>query len=111
MIKIPELRSEPDLGGKDDLVTVAEECERLFKATVKKIEEIYVSRTDEWVEENDPELARELKGAEDELNAVWRANIVGNSSIIEFKLALKRYFEVNLKANERHKWYLLTAKV
>jgi len=104
-MKIPELRSKSDLDGKDNLVPVSDECERLFKATVKKIQESHLEVMDEWIEENDPELATEIIEAEDEMNRVWRANIEGKSTISEFKLALKRYFEANLKANERYKWH------
>jgi len=103
-------KSVPDLDGEDDHVSVGEECERLFKATVKKIEEVYVDRTDEWIEENDPDLTRELKESEDELNEVWRRNIAGKSFVFEFKQALKRYFEANMKANERYKRHLLLEK-
>jgi hypothetical protein len=103
MAKMPELKSKSDLDAKNNPVSVAEECEGFFKNVVKKIEEVYVEGTLKWVEENDPELARELREAEDELNRVWRANIDGKSSILEFKQALKRYFGANLKANERYK--------
>lgn len=110
MVRMPELKSEPDLDGKDGLVSVGEECERLFKATVNKIEEAYWDGTDEWIEGNDPKLGRELKEAEDQLNEVWRRNIDGKSSISEFKQALKRYFEAYTKANERYKRHLLLEK-
>jgi hypothetical protein len=103
VIKIPELRSRSDLGGKDNLVPVSDECERLFKATVKEIEESHLEVMDEWIEENDPERARELIEAEDEMNRVWRANIEGKSTISEFKLALRQYFEANRRVNKRHK--------
>lgn len=110
MVKMPELKSKQDLDGNDGLCSVAEECERLFKATVNKIEEAYLDGTDEWIEENAPELSQELKAAEDELNEVWRSNIDGKSSIFEFKQALKRYFTANMKANERYKRHFLAEK-
>ena len=102
-MKIPELRSKSDLGGKDNLVPVSDECERLFKEAVKEIEESHLEVTDEWIEENDPELPRELIRAEDEMNRIWRANIEGKSIISEFKMTLKRFFEANQRVNEGHK--------
>ena len=110
MVKMPELKSEPDLDGKDGLVSVSEECERLFQATMKKIEEVYLDATAEWIDVNDPKLSRELKKTEDELNEVWRRNIDGKASILEFKRALKRYFEANMKATERYKRHLMLEK-
>ena len=110
MVKIPELRSKPDLNGKDRIVPVGEECERLFIGAVEKIENVYVEGTDEWIKENDPKLSREMKEAEDALNEVWRKNIDGKSSIFEFKQALKHYFEANMKANERYKRHFLSEK-
>jgi len=107
---MPELRSDPELEGNNQLVSVDEECDGLFKEVVEKIEEVYLSGTDEWVEENDPKLSRELKEVEDNLNEIWRKNLDGKSSILEFKQALKRYFEANMKANERYKRHLLSEK-
>ncbi len=110
MVKTPTLRSNPDLEGDNHLVSVDEECEGLFQKAVEKIEEVYLDGTDEWIEENDPDLTRELKESEDELNEVWRRNIDGKSFVFEFKQALKRYFEANMKANERYKRHLLSEK-
>lgn len=110
MVKMPELKSRSDLSENDSLRSVGEECERLFKAAVKKIDEVYLDGTDEWIEENAPELSQQLKEAEDELNEVWRKNIDGKSSVCDFKQALKRYFEANMKAIEGYKRHLLLEK-
>ncbi len=110
MVKIPGLRSDPDLCRDNPLASVDEQCERLFQEAVHKIEEVYLDGTDEWVEENDPELTREMKEAEDALNRVWRGNIDGKSPVFEFKQALKRYFEAVMKANERYKRRFLAEK-
>jgi hypothetical protein len=110
VVRMPELKSKSDMDGSEDLRSVAEECERLFKAAVKKIDEVYLDGTDEWIEENEPEISQELKHAEDELNEVWRRNIDGKSPICDLKQALKRYFEANMKAIEGYERHLLLEK-
>lgn len=110
MVKVPELRSNPDLQRDCRLVSVDQECEGLFREAVQKIEEVYLDGTDEWIEENDPELSQEMKEAEDDLNGVWRKNIDGKSSVFEFKQALERYSEAVMKANERYKTAFLATK-